>query len=322
MKKLNFITIILISNLWASSSIGSATAQFLEVNLNTKNMSMGNALTSLASGASASLINPSGIVDFNGNDMARFDTYFSYLKWPADINFGSLNMAYKPSFIGTFCINATFVNYGDEKRTTPDNPMGDGTFSMSSSSIGLTYGRYLTDKFSIGVTAKLISEDFDGTSYSQLAYDIGTMYRTGFRNMKIGMSILHFSKEAKFSGNFKDYSNKIKLAEDKKSKYENWPFPMTFRTGLSMDAYTTYNYKILVAFDMIHTNNSSEKFGFGTEFQYLNRYFIRGGYQLGTDIEGLATGFGMKISSLVFDYALNSMEYFGIRHRFAIGYSF
>jgi hypothetical protein len=322
MKKLILITIILLSNLWASSSIGSATAQFLEVNLHARNMAMGNALTSLASGASASLINPAGIVDFYGNDMAKFDTYFSYVKWPADINFGSLNIAYKPGFIGTISINATYVNYGDEIRTTADNPMGEGNFNISSNSIGLTYARYLTDKFSFGITAKMINEDYDGTSYNQMGYDIGTMYRTGFRNLNIGMSILHFSKEAQFDGKYTDYIDKIKMAEGKSSKYESWPLPMTFRTGMSMDAYRTEKYSVKVAFDMIHTNNSSEKFGLGTELEYLNKFFIRGGYQLNTDIEGLTAGLGAKVSGLAIDYAFNTMEYFGVRHRFSVGYCF
>ncbi len=322
MKKLIFITIILINNLWASSSIGSATAQFLEVNLHAQNMAMGNALTSLTSGASAALVNPAGVVDFYGNDMSKFDTYFSYVNWPADINFGSLNLAYKLGYIGTISINTTYVNYGDELRTTPDNPMGDGTFNISSNSLGLTYGRYLTDKFSFGLTVKMINEDYDGTNYSQFAYDIGTLYRTEFRNMNIGMSILHFSKEAQFSGKFKDYSDKIKLAEGKDSNYENWPLPMTFRTGISMDAISAATYSVRVAFDMIHTNNSSEKYGFGTEFKYLNKFFIRGGYQFGSDIEGLSAGLGTRMMGISIDYAFTTMEYFGGRHRFAIGYSF
>ncbi len=283
---------------------------------------MGNALTSLASGASASLINPAGIVDFYGNDMAKFDTYFSYVNWPAGINFGTLNIAYKPWFLGTFSINATYVNYGDERRTTPENPMGEGTFNISSNSIGITYARYLTDKFSFGMTAQMINEDFDGTSYHQLAYDIGTLYRTGYRNLNIGMSILHFSKEAQFSGTFTDYSNKVKMADGTSSKYESWPLPMTFRTGISMDAFTVENYSVRVAFDMIHTNNSSEKYGLGTELKYLNKFFIRAGYQFESDIEGLSAGLGTRMLGLTIDYAFNTMEYFGARHRFAIGYSF
>ena len=55
------------------------------------------------------------------------------------------------------------------------------------------------------------------------------------------------------------------MAEGTTSKYESWPLPMTFRTGVSMDAITNETYSVSVAFDMIHNNNSSEKYGLGTE---------------------------------------------------------
>lgn len=322
MKKLLLITVLLLNSLWASSSIGSATAQFLEVNLHVRNMGMGNASTSLVNGASAALINPAGIVDFSGSEDNRFDTYCSYVNWPADISFGSLNFAYKLGFIGTLSLNAIYVNYGDEIRTTPENPMGDGIYAMSSYALGVSYARYLTDKFSFGLTLKLVNEDYDGSAYSQLAYDIGTLYRTGYRNIRIGMSILHFSKEAQFSGSFLDYSDKVKLAEGEESSYEAWPLPMTFRTGISMDALQASTYTLRVAFDMIHTNNSSEKYGLGTELNYMNRFFVRAGYQFGADIEGLTAGLGTKIMGMTIDYAFNTMTFLGARHRFAIGYCF
>ena len=322
MKKLIVIILLLLNSLWASSSIGSATAQFLEINLNARNMGMGNALTSLVNGASATLINPAGVVDFSGGENKTFDTYFSYVNWPADISFGSLNLACRVGFFGTLALNVTYANYGDEIRTTPDNPMGDGIYNMSSYALGVTFARYLTDKFSFGMTMKLVNEDYDGSAYGQLAYDIGTLYRTGYRNMNIGMSILHFSKEAQFSGKYVDYSDKVKMAEGKSSRFEAWPLPITFRTGVSMDALQANSYTLRLAFDMIHNNNSSEKYGLGTELNYLNKFFVRAGYQFGTDIEGLSAGLGTKIMGMTIDYAFNTMTYFGARHRFAIGYCF
>ena len=91
MKKLSVSLLLLISSLWASSSIGTATGQFLEVNMHVRNMGMGNAATSLVQGSSAALVNPAGIVDFAEN--SRFDSYASYVNWPADITFGAVGVA-------------------------------------------------------------------------------------------------------------------------------------------------------------------------------------------------------------------------------------
>lgn len=312
---------ISISTLWASSSIGSATAQFLEVNMDARNMAMGNAATSMVSGASASLINPAGLVKMSRR--SNYDGYVSYLQWPADISFGAVGLAYNAGGIGVFSLNIVYVNFGDEIRTTPDMPFGSGTFTMGASSIGLSYSRFLTDKFSFGATVKNVSENYDGSSYSQLAWDIGTMYDTGFRELKIAMSILHFSPEATFSGKFLDYSDAVKLATGDSSSFESWPLPMTFRTGFSMALINNSNYSLKAAFDMIHANNADELYGTGLEFTYLNSFILRGGYQFGTDVFGLTLGGGVKLMDLLsVDYAFNAMEYFGSRHRFALGFSF
>lgn len=323
MKKFLIFLILFSGTLWGSASIGSATAQFLEVNLNARNMAMGNASTSLIQGSSAMLVNPAGLADLSANGRRNYDTYFSLLQWPAEITFGSANIGFNLGMLGVLGVNTVFVNYGDEIRTTPDAPMGDGTFSMTSYAAGLTYARYLTDKFSFGMNMKLISEDFDGSDYQQLAFDLGTMYHTGFRNLNIGMSILHFSKETQFSGLFLNYSDKEQLALGDSSNYELWPLPMTFRTGMSMDILKMSAYTVTAAFDMIHTNNSREHYGLGFEMTYLNNFILRGGYQFGTDIEGLSAGMGLRISqNIKFDYAYNTMDYLGGRHRIGLNLGF
>jgi len=321
MKKIAILLLLLSSLLWASSSIGSATGQFLEISLHVRNMGMGNAGTSLVNGASAAMINPAGIVDLSED--SEFDTYMSYVKWPADISFGAVGAAYRVRSIGVFSVNAKYAYFGDEVRTSPEQPFGDGTFSMGAMSLGLSYARNLTDKFSFGLTVKHVSENYDNSSYSQIAWDMGTLFRTGYRNLNLGMSILHFSKEAQFDGKFLDYSDQVKYALGDSSKFSNWPLPITFRTGLSMDALNTESMQAKIALDMIHSNNSDEIYGFGAELNYLNKYSIRTGYQYGTDIQGFSLGGGLKfVNNIRIDYAFNTMEYFGPRHRFSFGLDF
>ncbi|MCK5685050.1 PorV/PorQ family protein, partial [bacterium] len=250
-KKVLFLVLISSVMAVASSSIGSATGQFLEVNMHTRNMGMGNAATSIVKGAAAFQINPAGMVDFTSDK--SFDAYASYLNWPADISFGALGLAYDIGAWGVIGANIVYVNFGEEIRTTPEMPFGDGTFNMGAYSVGLSYSRFLTDKFSFGLNIKNVSENYDGSSYSQVAWDIGTLYRTGYRNFKLAMSILHFSKEATFSGNFMNFSDAVKMTTGDSSNYESWPLPMTFRTGISFDLIETNNLKLMAAFDMIHS---------------------------------------------------------------------
>jgi len=322
MKKLPLLIFAAFSVLQASSSIGSATGQFLEVNLNVRNMAMGNAATSVVNGAAATLVNPAGLVNFSSPD-AGYDAFGSYLNWPADISFGSLAMATRLSEASAIALSASYVNYGEEIRTTPEMPFGDGTFTMGAYAIGITYSRYLTDKFSVGLTAKNVAENYDGSGYSQFAYDFGTLYNTGYRDLKIAMSILHFSSETTFSGRFLNYSDAVKIATGDSSSYESWPLPMTFRTGLSMNFLDSGPLQLLAAFDMIHSNNSDELYGLGFEAVYLQDFALRAGYQFGTDLMGLTLGGGLRlINALTVDYAFAAMDYFGSRHRFSLNVSF
>jgi len=321
MYRILVLSFLIVNSLLASASIGSVAGQFLEVNLHVRNMGMGNAGTSLVKGSSSVLINPAGLSDYHPD--GGIDSYISYVKWPADINFGAVGIATNVGNMGRIALSAVYVNYGDEIRTTPDMPFGDGTFSIGGMSIGLSYSRFLTDKFSFGVTVKNVSEKYDESGYSQLAWDIGTLYRTSFRGLKIGMSILNFSKEAQFDGNYLDYSDPVKYAVNDSSDYGNWPLPMTFRTGLSLDVWSSAILNMNLAMDMIHSNNNDEIYAFGTEINYLKKFDIRAGYQMGTDIHGLSFGAGFQVmESLGFDYAFNAMEYFGPRHRIGLSLNF
>jgi hypothetical protein len=321
MYKIIVAALILANSLWASASIGSVAGQFLEVNLHVRNMGMGNAATSLVHGSSAVLINPAGLAEYRPE--GGIDSYMSYVKWPADISFGTVGIATDVGNMGRIGMHAVYVNYADEIRTTPDMPFGDGTFSIGGMSLGLSYSRFLTDKFSFGVTIKHVSENYDESGYGQLAWDIGTLYRTSFHNLKIGMSILNFSREAQFDGTYLDYSDPIKYAVNDSSEYGSWPLPMTFRTGLSMDVWQSGSLNAIVSMDMIHSNNNDELYALGTEINYLKKFDIRAGYQIGTDIQGLSFGAGFQLmESLSLDYAFNAMEYFGPRHRFGLKLNF
>ena len=320
MKRIIFF-ILSLSYVWASSSIGSVAGQFLEVNLNVKNMGMGNATTSLVDGASSVIVNPAGLADYS--KIGQLDTYLSYVNWPAEISFGFLGVSKNMNRFGVVSASVLYVNYGDEIRTTQEMPFGDGNFSMGGMSVGLSFSKFVTDKFSFGITMKNVSEKYDDAGYSQLAWDIGTLYRTGYKNIKIGMSILNFSKEIQFDGKYLDFSDKVKYALGDSSSYSNWPLPMTFRTGISMDAWQSDVLKATCSFDVIHSNNNDEQYGIGAECAYLEKYFLRTGYQIGTDIQGLTFGGGLVLmDNIQFDYALSTMRYFGPRHRISLRLNF
>ncbi|MDZ7821983.1 MAG: hypothetical protein U5N26_09325 [Candidatus Marinimicrobia bacterium] len=142
--------------------------------------------------------------------------------------------------LGTFSVNAKYVYFGDMEITTVHDPNGTGEMlQMSNYAVGLTYGRYLTDRVSFGLTAKLVNEKYGANGYTTAAFDIGLIYRADFRNLKIGMSIMNFSNKVQFSGSYIDHSYSNSYLTGTEVPFETWSLPMTFRFGAVIDVCTT-----------------------------------------------------------------------------------
>jgi hypothetical protein len=68
---------------------------------------------------------------------------------------------------------------GDMKVRTVEQPEGTGeNFSAGDIAIGISYARFLTDRFSVGLTAKYIKQSIWHMSSSAFAIDAGTVFRT------------------------------------------------------------------------------------------------------------------------------------------------
>jgi hypothetical protein len=295
--------------------VGTSTGQFLTIGVGGREVAMGEAVTALTKGSGAVFWNPAGIVDGESNDI-----YIAYNQWPAGIHIGALSYAYVNPKIGTFSLNAKYVNLGEMEITTVENPDGTGAMlQMSNYAIGLSYGRYLTDKVSMGITAKLVNEYYGANGYTTLAWDVGLMYRADFRNFKIGMSILNFSNMVQFSGSYIDYSNSDSYLTGNELEFEKWSLPMTFRFGAVIDVYNKGANKLIAAVDMVHPNDNVEQYNIGVEYAYDDMVFIRAGYRLSAYEGGFSAGFGFKWNMINIDYALTAMGALGVTNRLSLG---
>ena len=222
--------------------VGTTVAQFLEIGVGARGAAMGEAVTTVVNGACAVFWNPANIVDLQGGKMEGFS---SITNWPAGMTLGAISFSFKLGNIGTFAISSLYLKTDDMEITTVFNPDGTGDyFNISNYSIGLSYSRYLTDKVSIGLTAKAIHEGYLDYKYTTWGLDMGTLYRTNFHNMKIGMSILHFGPEVRFSGEYIDYSDPKSYSVNSPKKFELYSLPINFRFGVSLDIMNTGGQRI------------------------------------------------------------------------------
>ena len=128
------------------------------------------------------------------------------------------------------------LSSGDMNLTTVENPQGTETFTSSDMVIGLSFARMLTDRFSAGLTAKYVRETWDDVSAGGVAIDIGTLYDTGFKTLRIGMSIQNFGPELTPGGEGSTWNNGFRLTYVLLSilnanEFQNWPCYGCNRSG-------------------------------------------------------------------------------------------
>ncbi len=296
--------------------VGTATGQFLTIGVGGREVAMGEAVTALTEGSGSVFWNPAGVVDGCANDI-----YAAYNQWPAGIHVGALSYAYVNPKIGTFSVNAKYVNFGEMEVTTVEDPNGTGSMlQMTNYAVGLTYGKYLTDKVSFGLTAKLVNEKYGANGYTTVAWDVGLMYRASFRNLKIGMSILNFSNKVQYSGTYIDYSYSNSYLTGTEIPFESWSLPITFRFGAVMDIYNSGINKVIAAVDMVHPNDNVEQYNIGVEYAYDAKMFFRIGYKLTAYEGGFSTGVGLKWNMITIDYALSTLGSLGVTNRLSLGF--
>lgn len=302
--------------------VGTAVGQFLEIGTGARATGLGEAFTAMSSGAEAVMWNPAGLADGGPRSLM-----FSYNQWPAEISFSGIVFAIKVGRIGTFAIHSKNMMTDDIEITTINQPGGTGeTFGITNSSLGLSYARYLTDKVSIGVTGKMVQEKYWDYDYSTMSLDLGTLYRTDFHGLRIGMSMLHFAPEVQFNGEYIDFSDPQSIDKDEPVEFETYSLPMTFRFGAAINVLDNEKHLITLAADMVHPNNTTEQYNFGVEYSFARLFFLRSGYKTSADEGGISFGAGANINvlqstNITLDYAYSDLGILKNSHRFTISLS-
>jgi len=298
-------------------SVGTAGAQFLQIGVSARAIGLGEAYTAVTNDALSIFWNPAGLAQ-----VERHAWGFSYVSWLADVRYQTAAYAYTWERVGTLGAGVGYLTSGEmEVRRYGDGGGTGETFTYSDLVVGLSFARNLTDKFAVGGQVKYIQEKAWTQTARGWAIDVGTMYKTGFRGLRLAMAIQNFGPEMRFSGNYVDYSDHQKV-----KSFQSYPLPLTFRGGLAMDLITTEQYSVLVAADLLHPNDNVENYDIGTEVTLFDKLLLRGGYKFNTDEEGLAFGAGLRYPigsmKISLDYAFDDVGLLGNVHRGSVGFAF
>ncbi len=317
------------------SKVGTTAATFLEIGVGASANGMGGAFVSVANDATSLYWNAAGIAGLSQNEVSIVHT-----NWIADTKLDFAALVIPLGELGNLGFSYTSLNMPDMKVRTVEMPEGTGEyFSAGDLALGISYARSLTERFSIGFTAKYIQENIWHMSATAFAVDAGTIFRTDlFGGMVIGASISNFGSPLKLSGLDTRTFERVdptKLGSNDRIPYsidlDSWNLPLLFRIGVSTSPVNTDDFKWTVSADALHPNDNYESVNVGTEFTYKGFLFVRGGYQslfLKDKEGGLSFGVGLNSKMLFsesivrFDYAYRDFGRLNGVHYFSVGIKF
>ena len=325
-KSILFLMIIAVSLSFGQYKGGTTAAQFLKIGIGSRATGMGEAYVAMSRDASGLYWNPAGIAQANGSEIM-----FQRNNWIADVAINYMGVVFPLYGIGTVGVSLTSLTMDDMKVRTELEPDGTGEeFTASDLAMQVSLARLLTDRFSIGFNLKYIQQSIWHSKASGMAVDVGTLFRTQFKDMRLGMSISNYGGSMTMSG--RDALERFDPAPGQDGNndaipvdysMDDWDLPLIFRVGVALDVLELGVTKITVAADAIHPNDNYESINLGTELSVLDKYFLRAGWKspfvetnssvasadMESREEGLTFGAGFDLplfgsaSGLRFDYA-------------------
>ena len=184
--------------------VAQSNLQFLKLEMGARAIAMAGAYTAMAGDPNCIFYNPAGAAFVDGLVLV-----FNHSQWLADVNYQSGVVSYNTGRFGTFSMDYITVNYGSFERTVVDAHAWEGyqslgTFDVGEYAIGLGYSTQITDRFFIGGHVKYAyqklgsstiwayagsefeAENIVDNETDVVAYDFGTYYNSGFKNLCIG----------------------------------------------------------------------------------------------------------------------------------------
>ncbi len=318
----------------AAAQSGTAAAEFLEIPIGARATAMGGAFGATASDGTAMYWNPAGIARLQDQTAT-----FEYAQWYAgvDVNYAAVTSQTR---LGTIGVGLTSVRFDDmdviSETTNDQQPTGE-TFTAGSYALSVSYANALTDRFAIGGTVKVVREQIANSAATGVAFDVGTLFTTPFRGVRLGASILNYGSKMKISGS--DLNVPFDPVPGQNGNNGNVPsrietdrynMPLLMRVGVASDVYQQAGTRLTLAVDALAPSSAAQHLNLGAELGLLGGLVqLRGGYQelfMADSDRSFTLGGGLRYQfgrlDLAADYAYEASQYFNGVNRLAFALNF
>lgn len=279
---------------------GSAGFQFLKIALGARESALGEAAAALTNDVNAVFWNVGALPLATERQVA-----FTHNEWIVN---SSVDAVAASTPLGPYAVGLSVVRFGIEpfEETTVLEPDGTGrTVEAGSFVVGLAGARRFTDRLSIGLQAKYVRETLDDEAYEGVLFDVGALYYTGFRDLRLAFALQHFGP-------------------DVQGLQQDFRTPLLFRVAVADDLVRGPALRVSGAVELVHPTDNNEWVNGGLEAVVVDVLALRAGYRLSVD-EG-AWSFGGGVAppavggvALRADYAYVPFgETLGATHRFTV----
>lgn len=301
---------------------GQVGWQFLKINGDARQAAMGSAFTAIAKGDAGGVFGNPAVL----TDVKNIDVQINALQWIADIDHQSIAVAYNLGEIGVVGASVVRLGYGDIPETINTSLGSGGTtplvtgnyFTANDFAAGLCFARKITDRLSLGGNIRWIQQKIANYSMSNWSFDIGTIYYTGFRSLRLAIVARNFGPDSRFGG----------WSEEYQSESDNVRMPLDFRAGIAMDFFDEpgSTHLLTVVAEGDHPNDGKEKIHLGASYSYDGLVVLRCGYKFNYDVQRFTFGVGVNyvfggVASTI-NYAYVDFGELTQVHMFSIGFSF
>lgn len=319
---------------FGQTKVGTTAAPFLGIGMGARAVAMGGAYVAISDDIYALYWNPAGVAKGS-----RIQAGFTHTQWLVGTQINWAGVIIPAGNFGSFGVSATVLNYGTMEVTTLAQEDGTGeTFTAQDLAAQITWAKNLTDRFSVGVTAKIINQSIYTTSATGFALDVGFLFNTGLlkNGVRIGASVSNFGTPMRLDG--QGLTTNIALSPNENGAPQNIPvrlltsefsIPLTYRLGVSYDILRAPEGRFTLALDAVNPNDNTQTVNIGAEYEWKNTIFLRGGYNAIFESEaekawtiGGGVKYGLGFATIKFDYTYQRFGRLNDPQWFTIGLEF
>jgi hypothetical protein len=256
---------------------GTTSAEFLLFGAGARGTALGGAFAAMATDVSSLYYNPGGAAL-----LPRAGASFSTYDYVADTRYSWGGLAFP--FSGgarTFGLQIGTFGFDNQPVYTVDQPEGTGAvYSVSQTFAGATFAQNFSDRFSAGVTAKVVSDQLGEVSATAFAVDFGTSFHTMLANhpIRLAFVVSNLGTDLSYGGGALDVavprtpadptagSPPPELPQPAELKTKGFSLPTVFRVALAYDLLARESNRLTVISDFNQANNNRAAFAAGGEW--------------------------------------------------------